>query len=414
MERPVGCVAVFALFLGGCDPLCVDALETEAGQIGFFDPYAEGLPAPFASGDAVVVGSTFCPDVQQWYEGEDRTCVPLDVEPEEWFEPCWDKSLSGPATQGDHGCLEFTNPGSVRWELTPRACEVGVELPDFGRDRVVFEVVPPNALGAKALWWFEERAEALQSPGPAMRFPSDWIDPPEAEVRLVANGPFVPMLGLFDLGSGAPVGFSDGVVAVETLEGEPTVGMAASGTELALDPGDRVRLDLQLPDARVAGPVISGVAESEISTLELVAAYHLEGGEDPWGAPIGVRALARDDEGRILRVPLVDWSAQGDALVELAWHDVVLLSTPCSEPEAGPGSANGIVTASIAGLTESIDLEWTTPVCEESPPDPFNPDPEFDLDLWSCSCRSDGGGRTGAFLMFAVLLGLRRRRGASR
>ena len=72
---------VALLLLGGCDRPCVEPVDSEQGQLGFDDPFFVGLPTAYVSGDPVVEGSAFCPDVRQWYEGPERTCVAISAAP---------------------------------------------------------------------------------------------------------------------------------------------------------------------------------------------------------------------------------------------------------------------------------------------------------------------------------------------
>jgi hypothetical protein len=170
-----------------------------------------------------------------------------------------------------------------------------------------------------------------------------------------------------------------------------------------------MRLDLDLEAGVVEGPEIVGVSPIEIASVELVAAY--EQGEDgePWGPPLGVRAIVRDADGDLLRAPGVQWGLSGDAEL-FGWGDVAVLGTECTEPETGSGSQFATVNATIAGHSETIELRWSTVPCEVPPEDPFNPDePLFDLSL--CVCTSDGSRPTapGVVLTLVVLLSLRPR-----
>lgn len=409
--RPA-CISLGLLLLGGCDRPCVETVDSEQGQLGFLDPFDSSLPAPYASGDPVVEGSAFCSEVLQWYEGPERTCVAISAAPEEWFDPCWQRRVEGPAQETGDGCLQLRGPGDVTWSFEPRECELDVETPEFGPDALSFDVRPFASMQARMLWWFEERAESLASPGPEPAFPDDWLDPLGAEIRVAGFGEFWPTLALREPGVSEAVAYTHGTVCGEALDGDPVfTSDALFGTSVQLSPGERARLDLELPAGTVEGPTVVGVQESEVASFSLVAAYEPARDGAPWGSPLGVRAVLRDSDGGLLRGASMQWDVRGDAELSQASGDVLILGTSCTPAEAGSGDQSATVVAGIAGLEQTLELRWASRVCEDLPEDPFSPDPE-PLDFGICACRSggDGPGALGAGLLLVVLLGLRRSR----
>lgn len=409
------CVSLGLLLLGGCDRPCVETVDSEQGQLGFQGPFDSSLPAPYASGDPVVEGSAFCSEVLQWYEGPERTCVAISAAPEEWFDPCWQRRVEGPAEEANDGCLQLRGPGDVTWSFEPQECELDVETPDFGPDALNFDVRPFASMQARMLWWFEERAESQASPGPEPAFPDDWLDPLGAEIRVAGFGEFWPTLALREPGVSEAVAYTQGLVRGTAVDGDPVFTQNGPfGTSVQLSPGERARLDLELPAGTVEGPTLVGVQESDVASVSLVAAYEPARDGEPWGAPLGVRAILRDSEGGLLRGASMEWDVRGDAELSQMSGDVLILGTSCTPSEAGSGDQTATVVAGIAGLEQTLDLRWTSRVCEDLPEDPFSPDPE-PLDFGICACRSggDGPGVFGVGLMLVVLLGLRRGRGGA-
>lgn len=406
------CVSLGLLLLGGCDRPCVETVDSEQGQLGFQDPFDSSLPEPYVSGDPVVEGSAFCSQVTQWYEGPERACVAISATPQEWFDPCWQRRVEGPAQETGGGCLQLSQPGDVTWSFEPRECAIDVESPDFGPDALTFDVRPVASMQARMLWWFEERAESLASPGPEPAFPTDWLDPIGVEVRVAGSGEFWPSLALREPGVSEAVAYTDGRVRGEAVDGDPAFtndGLFGAGVQLT--PGERARLDLELPAGTVEGPTILGVQESEVASFSLVAAYEPARDGAPWGSPLGVRAILRDSEGGLLRGASMQWDVRGDAELSQTSGDVLILGTSCTPPEAGSGEQTATVVAGFSGLEQTLELRWPSRPCEDFSEDPFSPDPE-PLDFGICACRSggDGPGVWGAGLLFVVLLGLRRSR----
>jgi hypothetical protein len=396
---PGWAVAVGLLVSAGCD--CQEAVDSQRAQLGFDNPFRGSTPSRFVSGDPVVEGSTFCPHVVQWYEGS--TCVPIGAEPDEYFEPCWDVRANGPVRALEDGCFGLDTPGAVRLELDPQPCAIEIDPPEFGPDRLEFDVRALEDLAAAPVWELERRAELEGSAGPGGAFPTDWLESPDAEVRIVEGGPYIPLLGLYDPQALEFVASQDGGVRFAVLEGEPVVLTDLPGVELAA--GDEVRADFDVAAGTASGPTLVGVARSEVASMQLVPIYAASD-TNPWGPPTAVRAVVRDAQGQLLRASDVQWSfdsAAVDPVLDLG--DRVWLGTECTDGEPQPRKVD--VVATIDAISASAELEWVDETCLEAPDDPFAADDsDLDFDFLGCACRSQPGSTPPSIAFMLCVLGL--------
>ncbi len=429
----------------GCS-LC--GTESDGGQLSFslglsVDPFTE-----FESGSPVLEGSLVCLDRVEVVEG-------ISASTSEWWNECVEVSAEGPHSLDDEGCYRFdAGLGEVTISMQERPCSVEdapFSAGDFADDTLRFEVVEAGSVEARLDPGSIERyLEAVAHPGPAGEWPADWIPSAESPLRAIAGEVVVLPVTLWQgSGAGSIVAWSvrDGALTITRgAASEPyTASWAPAEIEETLMVDEAVTVELERQDHRWEAGALQGVDISAVASIKLVAAYgrlsdeelaELPADAPRWGEPLGVRAVVRDAEDRLLRAVPVEWEVvegamllsdlearRRDAVAETEEHDLVdtlhrvhlipgeylqVDATSCLAPEPAPVARNATIMASVDGHQASLDLEWSE-LAREKGEEPFVV-PEL-CTVEGCGCRSSGDA-PGGFLFSLLVLGLWRRRRA--
>lgn len=341
--------------------------------------------------------------------------------------PCVASSSTG--VVGKIGEAQFSvdaaGPGTIELAAPDDSCP---ELAGLGLGPDRWSILGVEASDATALWIAAGDSMALSyrgSPGPAGTFPEPFGRPLD-RARVAAEGHFVLLPALVDQGAGerAEVRWSDsdGLLAVADEHAWLTMGdNQLDGRLLA---GESLASSITIANHQFELPAVEVVPLDTIAELQLVAVYlPSEEPEREWGLPIGVVAIALDDDGhRILGAP-IEWSVSGtDVLTTSAPHaelfgDDLVEFSDCAGRPAQPQWRSATVHASVAGAVGSTELEWlalpSDAQLEEACRSAVDVDPPDRGKGVGCGCAAMGAPRDVAlpwFPLLALLAAVRRRR----
>lgn len=419
--------------LGGC---------YQWGESEYLGFYLEDLADPwfeFRSGGQVLLSSTpLCPEIgaERLPSGDLMTFLPGEGK---GFRACFEETVTGPASLGGDGCLNFSGPGEVTWELTPNTCGEQVERmrftlvepgPDwrlgFDEHRLRFAADP--AFGAEL-----GPIEGL-APG---RSTDELTESPDAPRHIVAGQvEVVPMR--FDNAAGRVYWsgadgqweiIGEGIETVDPSEYSTFAEWTQIGLmTLRMSPAAQGRLRVTLPGGEVyESPELIAVAQDAAVSLDLVTA------DDYLFADV------RDAAGNLLHAAPIEWSlVEGALAIEPGESGDGELFTPeyasfwhgyCEPVGTEPELRRAVVRAKLGELEDTVDVEYLVEPPEDHGPgepsetclyaDPSrDPDAEEDpgadedlvIDDRGCACTTDGRTPTAPMLAFIGLLALVRRR----
>lgn len=345
----------------GCTLLACDPTEpSDEGQYQLAIRLADQLNT---NSHRVLVGSTFSVRVESVTDSE------VD------HDGCVTQSASGVLTPIglDEYSVDALGPGAVELAAPSLACpERDDILAELGPDRWSMIGVDPSAAIGK--WLATSDSAVLGSelvPGPAQAFPDEFGRPLD-ELRVVGEYPFeaAPVLIEPSVSARAELRWGDPNASLEvpdryrslatviTDEGYSVVRTTLAGSMHA---DESFASSLLVAGHELALPEVRAVPVTQVATLELVTAYSVsDATEREWGPPLGVVAIARDDQGRrILGAPL-QWSVtRGRLFTELmaASGDAIMVAD-CRDAPKKPGWREATVEATLDDVVASVDLEW--------------------------------------------------------
>ena len=443
---------VFALS-AGCS-IC--GTESDQGQLVFsfdlnVDPFAE-----LRSGGAVLEGTLLCLDNVEVADASSSSATGISLS-SEWWSECVEITAEGPQSLDEDGCFVFdAGPGEVTINLREQTCSVesGPFLAgEFVDDSLRVEVVQAATVAARLDPGSIERyLEAEAHPGPAGEWPVDWIPSADAPLQVIAGEIIALPVTLWQgEGSGSIVAWdtSDGALTVVhgADSGVYTAQWAPGEFEATLMVDETVTVDLDRQGHHWEVGALRAVDIGAAASIELVAAYtplsdeeleDISAGAPRWGPPLGIRAVVRDADDRILRAAPVAWELVDGAMylqdlqlrledaetetepedLPLARHQAYLIpaeylqvdASSCVAPEPAPVVRHATIMATVNGQEASLDLEWSE-LAREAGEEPFVAPEPCTIEGEGCGCRSSGDA-PGALLLGLVALGLRRRRSA--
>lgn len=439
---------LFALATG----CTVCGTESEQGQLSFGLGLNVDSVSVLQSGGAVLEGTRICLD-----DVSGVASSAMSTELGTWWSECIELNAEGPQSIDADGCYVFdAGSGDVTIHMVEQACNV--ENPPFSTgsfddDTLRVEVVAPADVESRLDPGAIERyLEANTDPGPAGEWPADWVSNTDELLQVIAGEVVVlPVTLWHGAASDKIVAWddSDAVLSIDNGGGSQvdSADWAPSvlQTKVAANKSTLISFDRQ--DHHWDVGALQGVDVSVAASIELVAAYTslsedelagLDAGAPRWGVPLGIRALVRDDENRLLRAVPVAWQlrdgamvltdlearligaeaeAEGDVeVLAQAQHEAYRLPAEylqldpesCLAPEPEPVVRQATIQASINGHEASLDLEWSE-LARTVGEEPFVAGQECTIESEGCGCRSSGGA-PGALLIGLVALGLRRRR----
>ena len=410
-SRPKMRWGIFAACTALCGPGgCLSALPLSENSIYRVEMGLDGLPRILAAGDVVVglQGSRVCPEV-------------TSVEGAEIY------FLNGGGgcflIQPDEGVLEFDDDGCFILERAARLSIETTELCEYAdgpaRDSIEVGVAPLDEVEVEVVSLYDAFGRALLVGADGRALPND-IFPRAGEPIFVAEGePFVAGIGVWH--DGVPVGVGGPEISsiAEATAGSVEI-LSERTTDLAvvLKPETTVEVGLEVHDVRVQAGVLQSVPLSRAASLEIVAGY----GEDRSGG-VALRAVVRDAQGRLLYGMPVAWETEREPFLSgfeaaSAGADYAVLEDVCVAPPARPTERRAVVTATLGGLSDSLEVSWIAMPADDDD-DEFEPDPrcvveggEDGLTERGCGCQqSSSGGHWG---WLAMVLFLWRRRSAVR
>ena len=425
--------------------------ESDQGQLIFGLGLNIDSTAVFESGGAVLEGSQICLDEVN----STKTVSSISTDVATWWNECIELNAEGPQSLDGEGCWVFdAGAGEVTIRMTEQACSAEgrpYSAGNFADDSLRFEVVEAASTQARLDSGSIERyLEANMHPGPAGAWPADWVPEIGDPLQVIAGEVVVlPVTLWHGAASDNIVGWDDrdGVLTIDRGQGSEaySADWAPSSLEIKVAADESVTVGLDRQGYHWEAGVLQGVDVSAAASIELVAAYtalsdeelaSLDEGAPPWGVPLGIRAVVRDDQDRILRAVPVSWRLLDGAMylidlearlqdaeaetepedVAKARHEAysmpaeVLQIDPesCLAPEPVPVVRQAKIQASINGHEASLDLEWSE-LARNTGEEPFVAPEECSIESEGCGCRSSGGA-PGALLIGLVALGVRRRR----
>jgi hypothetical protein len=414
LERVRALAAGFALafILDFCPPI------TEEGQFRLGDGDFVPDRVSFASGDLVVAGARFCPEVDWTVETEDGR----SILPNAWsvIDACFESSVEGPARWAER-CLTFEEEGDVTWHLERRPCDIDTRSPkhhvdDLVDDRFRLRVVPVEATAARlddqAFRWMRR----WLSPGPRAPFP----DParPDEPLRVLEGRNAWLRLDLFEGASEQGVAWDHALGRRVFSSPGSIFNEYDSFTGVRLEAGEVFDASIVLGGIERPAPSAIAVPASEAASLEITVGYRPRQ-DDPerWDAPWMARAITRDGSGRILHGAPVSWSLAGGGLLgrpgtdedevgpEYFWFEGA-----CPLEADSPPERSARLEARWDDLSASETIRWVhSPEHEPADPDEVCVDAVFDR---GCGCDTRPG-PSASWTFLAVLLWMRRRRSPS-
>ncbi len=398
-----------SLVASGCDPLVSDEEQLE-----FHNPFrgrGEVLSG-FESGDAVVAGSRFCPQITRM--------LSVDVEQSD-FDDCFALSAEGPALIDADDCIQFEDAsGLAVLRMSSQTCPFGLAVEPLADDSLRFAVTEPAS--AQLDYFRLDRAFADGAP---VQVDAELPPPSAGPFRLVGAS---AMALEFSDAAGAGLYWTDDAVELER-DGQP---LELQGDNVQLDPpaADPFSITARVGASQggfTLGPFEAATA-SEAATLELFPIITQSGDSL---VPEAVRAVVRDAEGRVLYGAPVEW--------ELTRGELALTPDPLSDPPPPPSAPligdliaaadaceppptgrarerSATISAAIGQASASIELVWERAPVEADDEEPFVPSAYCREPTRSCACSSRTGRAPPAWGLAALslLAWTRRRRGGAR
>lgn len=323
---------------------CDERLRTDSGRIGVEVPdlYVGPLQGMDAS-HPVLSGTRLCPTLRLG-EGD-----PSDPD----VTACYTPVAEGAGNVDPDGCLVASGTGTVVWRFTPRRCAVEGLVPR--PEQVALTVVTPADVRPALSSWPEDWAGlALQGD-----FPAGWGALDRGPLRLVVGGTYTASIELRADGTAVAWNPAGAAWTVHPVEGRQPVALPAGDGQVQLTALDASRGDLHLSLGGSSWPVaeLRGVARSELSSVEVVAAY---GEAEDGTVPVGARAVVRDRGGAFVLGAPVTWSVRrGDLAVVpgagLPSQDYATLADGCRAPG---DAAAATLRADLDGLAGEAVLSW--------------------------------------------------------
>lgn len=390
----VPCTLALVLVSGGCDPTERSDEDQWLLQIGLTQPLG-------SHSHHVLVGSIFGVDIYQ----------AVDEELAEDSLACVQRSASGVVTDVGEGAFQVQAVGSGAVELAEPslACPNDDDVADYGPDR--WSVTGTDASDVVGRWAHGSDAAIADyglSPGPQGEFP-DILGQPLAQLRVVGDASFSASPALVLEDQQIEVRWADPEAALqvpahyeELIDGEDeSVDPRLSGT---LRPGESLTASVTVLGTEFPLPDVQAVPVESIQSLELVAAYNPGDEQREWGTPAGVLAITRDGEGRRIVDAPVNFELTEGYLSFSSERDTLYLGDVCRNEVKGPTARTAAVTATVAGLDASIDLEWVA-----LPGDDHEGNPDC---VRACACTTEDPREStpALFALFGLGVWLRRKR----
>ncbi|MEM7159438.1 MAG: MYXO-CTERM sorting domain-containing protein [Myxococcota bacterium] len=353
----IGLVAL-AMLLGACD---VDFVS-ESGRVAlsaeqFHHP---GIPR-WESGGTMAVGSEVCLHFQGWFEEDLFTRHQSDID------DCFELSAEGVA-ELEGRCLSLDEPG----ETTVHLRRTSVSCPgDLSDDTLVIRAVAPEQLRTAVYYDFETITE-----------PDGWT----REQLVVAPGEVVPVVegaslsievGLQTRDSNENVAWTHGDVLVTPAD--PVDDPESQPVELRLAPGETRALSLRVGGVETEPAILEAVPASSLQDFELLLFL-----DEDYPGFAGLRAFARDDQGRPVQGVPARWSlVEGD--VKFSASDVdpstyAHTEIECHEPGREPVVHTLSVEARLGDEVRTVTWEQSSAACSLE-------EPTADA---GCGCSSTG------------------------
>ncbi len=400
-----------ALFLLACG--YQPGFDSEGGQVHFHDPglwTGLGLLGDvFANEGPLVAGTRFCPTLTPTTRERERPNGSTEqVELPADYLDCFDLTVLGPV-ELDGQCFVLEGAGQLHWDIAAQSCSWTGD-PDFAPvdDQVTVEIAGPDELQASLQAAAEEVAEELFLPGPD-GWPEDARPGPDARIGVVA-GAQVGFPVVLETAAGDRAAFAwggllegdepaldatGGWLRVNNLSGDLPEIVHEDDGQVALipSPDSETVLSLELDGHSWTAATLETVTEA--ASLELVVAWS--------GAPAAARAVIRTDDGMLVYGAPVQWTVTGPLLLEdpqESWGDAWFpgadytlfqldeAQLPLSED---PFPVSATLTASWAGLSQTVELEWLqAPTAEAEPEDWEEDDWGDEVRPIDCSCDLPG------------------------
>jgi len=341
------------LALGGCS---LGSFESDGGTYRML----AGLEYPGRVQRAAVMGSRFCPDVDEARDGE-------RVEHFYAFdEHCFSYEARSGQELDDEGCFRLDDPGELSVVVAPTGrCP---SSDGFASDIVRVEVVSPERVTAGVRPLFDVLEATYFERPDGSPLPVRNRVAMGRTVRVVEGGWFAAGVYLYDQ-AGRAVGYDPDLfeVTLAARSGGYTTEDSELQQMLVLEP-DTVLEAAAGPYA--AGTIVS-VPASAVDTLELEVGRFVDAPFEPV-----VRAVTRDRAGQLLYAAPVEWSFEGDPVIlELAADDYVYVSDVCTAPPRVPTARSVVLQARVGELVQRVEVLWTAAPAEDDA-DPFEPDPD--------------------------------------
>jgi hypothetical protein len=359
---------------------------------------------PFVSGSRVLEGSRACLSIDGVLVG-DRWWIDSP------FDQCYAVTLDGESIE--HGaCVTLDVPGEIVYDYAPLAtCPIDDIADLIIPDRYRLQVVASDGLRGRLEWYNEAAAERWLSPGPRGSFPSNWIPPAGAPLRLVPGVDVPFAVNVVDVaGLRAAWSLEQGHV-LESRDGGPTRELFSIRDyegyfRVDIDEGEQSTLVLELPGVELPVAEVVATPADTATSIEIVVGYGAQEDPERWTGPMGARAIVRDADGRIIVGTPVEWRlteghlAMGPLDAELGTPpEYLALEDDCEPPPEAPETRCAVLEATLddGRLSGRVELEWTALPDDEPSDEPFEPNPACQLGLQDdsytdeCTCKTDRG-----------------------
>jgi hypothetical protein len=263
-------------------------------------------------------------------------------------------------------CWQFPAPGPARVDFLTQPCAANDEGYSPVDDGLSFQIVSAAEVEARTTD-LEALVAAFLSPGPHGAFPDDWGQP-EGEPWQIVEGQLFRLMPMLMLG-GQEVAWTleqGGGSAVSAAGATPLLSYAPRELSVIVEEGAEAEIFFEVAEHSWPLAQVVGVSSDSPASLELVAAYFVDpetGGTEP----VGARAVVRDAQGQLVWGSPIVWTLQqgvlavGEPFVTVPSADYLLLDDNCVPPSQNAGTHTALLSASVDGLTATIELEWTVP-----------------------------------------------------
>ena len=349
----------------------------------YFEPDGDLVASPFASFDPsvpMVEGSRLCAAIEG--EGMDASCFSVGIE--------------GPADLVD-ACVEPNGLGAITWTFEPESCTTDDDGELLVSDQVDLLSVGIDTVDARMVQWPEEAVEsgAFEFEHPPVK---GWI---ESGTFRIVDGGWLRLPVLLEDASGV-VAWNDSRAefAIRGDDGVSVERIEPGWLEVRAKQGARGTVTLTYASRSFDLIEVLGVADDP-AEVELYVF------EDE--APGGIRALVRDDAGRLIYGSQVDWSlTRGDLVLTpggaLPGPDYLLIEDKCLIGAEAEGPREAVVKARAGKKTAKATLEWDG----LTGPDEVDPNCQS---ARGCGCQSTPSGASWLAIAVAIVVGRRRRLG---